>query len=82
MPYFVAAQPAGQSWTLSNPAVGSTGTVTASIASLASGATATFTITVRLPSTSGRVTNTVTVSSGVFDPNAANNTATQTTTVV
>ena len=80
--FVAAAQPAGQSWTLSNPAVGSTGTVTASIASLASGATATFTITVRLPSTSGRVTNTVTVSSGVFDPNAANNTATQTTTVV
>src|SRR5207245_1602914 len=74
--------PAG--WTCTTPAVGSTGTVSCTTASLASGATATFTIVVQVsPSTPDGTTisNTATVTSTTSDPNLLNNTATATTTV-
>src|SRR5438128_2741717 len=73
--------PAG--WTCTTPAVGSTGTVSCTAASLASGATATFTIVVQVSSiASGTISNTATVNSAsTSDPNTANNSATATTTV-
>ena len=57
-----------------------TTTVTCSLGDLASGASATVTIVVR-PSEAGTLSNTATVSGGQPDPNDANNTATQDTTV-
>jgi uncharacterized repeat protein (TIGR01451 family) len=68
--------PAG--WTPSTPAAGSTGTVTATTPTLASGASALFTLVVNLK-TNTLITNTATVSSSTSDPNAANNSATETT---
>ena len=57
-----------------------TTTVTCALGDLASGASATVTIVVR-PSEAGTLSNTATVSGGQPDPNDANNTATQDTTV-
>ena len=74
------AAPAG--WTCTAPAPGGTGPVTCTTATLAAGATANFSLVVRscgetpCPTT---VTNTATVASFAFDPNAANNTAVATT---
>jgi uncharacterized repeat protein (TIGR01451 family) len=81
---FVSATgPAG--WTVSTPAVGATGTVSATRATLASGSGAqTFTVTVLVGAgtASGTVlSNTATVSTTTTDPTAANNTATATATV-
>jgi uncharacterized repeat protein (TIGR01451 family) len=73
------AAPAGFSCT--NPAIGGTGTITCTIASLANGATASFTIVVNVTATSGSIVNTVTGSSDAFDPNLTNNSATATTTI-
>ncbi len=69
---------AAAGWECTTPAVGETGTVTCSVASLANGESATFTLTV-VPtvSASARIANTVTVVSDVRDPNPEpNNTAT------
>ena len=63
------------------PAVGGTGTITCSIASMANGATASFTIVVNVTATSGSIVNTVTGSSDAFDPNLTNNSATATTAI-
>ena len=65
---------------LITPPVGSTGTVTANLGALGTGATATVTITVTGTS-SGVQTNTATASGNESDPNAGNNTASQATTV-
>ncbi len=76
------AAPAG--WTTNTPAAGATGTVTATIGTLAAGSgPQTFTLVVRATGTAGgtTVTNTATVSSSA-DPTPANNTAAAATTVV
>ncbi len=70
-------------WSCATPAVGGTGAINCSIASLASGANAVFTLVVKAdPSLANGtvITNSATVSSTTPDPNGAN-TATATTTV-
>ena len=79
------AQTSGPTFTLTNPAVGGTGTISGTIATLASGTSATFTVVVLVsPSTpSGTtITNTANVTAATFDPNLANNSATVTTDVL
>jgi uncharacterized repeat protein (TIGR01451 family) len=74
--------PAG--WSCSTPAVGSAGTVTCTIASLASGATASFPLVVQVATTTApgtTITNSPTIASSTSDPNSANNTATTATIV-
>src|SRR5439155_6791268 len=73
--------PAG--WTCTTPAVGGTGTVHCSTASLAASATASFTLVVKVPGSAAGTTlsNTATTSSATADPNAANNSATVSTPV-
>jgi uncharacterized repeat protein (TIGR01451 family) len=73
--------PAG--WSCSVPAVGSSGTVTCSVASLANAANDVFTLVtaVAFSAAGSTQTNTATVSSATFDPNSANNSATSTTAV-
>jgi uncharacterized repeat protein (TIGR01451 family) len=74
--------PAG--WVVTLPAVGQTGTVTASLPSLGPKATASFTLTVQAstkPSASS-TTNTATISTASPDPTLADNTATVTTTLL
>jgi uncharacterized repeat protein (TIGR01451 family) len=73
------AAPAGFNCT--TPAVGGTGTITCTTASMANGATASFTIVVNVTATSGAIVNTVTGSSDAFDVNLTNNTAIATTTI-
>lgn len=65
---------------LVTPPVGSTGTVTANIGTLAPNATATVTVTVKAAA-AGVQSDTATVSSNEADSNTANNTSTQATTV-
>ncbi|MDD2358181.1 MAG: hypothetical protein PHX13_09760, partial [Thiovulaceae bacterium] len=68
----------GTGWSCSQ----SSGTVTCTNSSLASGASSNVTITLTSPSTAGTITNTATVTSAVTDPTPANNTnITQSTTV-
>jgi uncharacterized repeat protein (TIGR01451 family) len=57
------------------------GTITCTLASLASGASASATVVMQTIAL-GTVTNTVNVTSSTTDPNAANNSATATTTVI
>jgi uncharacterized repeat protein (TIGR01451 family) len=73
------AAPAG--WSCATPAVGGTGTINCSIASLANGATASFTVVVNVTAVSGSISNTVNGSSDASDPTLANNAATATTTI-
>jgi uncharacterized repeat protein (TIGR01451 family) len=75
--------PSGLSARSSSASQGScsgTTTVTCAIGDLASGASATVTIVVR-PSSAGTLSNTATVTGNQPDPNSANNSATQETTV-
>ncbi|HYC90856.1 MAG TPA: endonuclease/exonuclease/phosphatase family protein [Thermoanaerobaculia bacterium] len=75
------SQPGG--WTCTTPAIGANGTVSCSIASLGVGSAA-FNITVAVNAglASGTVlSNTATVTSTTSDPNGANNSDTETTTV-
>lgn len=78
-----ATAPAG--WTLATPAVGATGTVTATRATLANGSGAqSFTIVVLVPAgvaSETSLSNTATVSTATTDPTAANNSATARATV-
>jgi uncharacterized repeat protein (TIGR01451 family) len=74
------AAPAGFSCT--TPAVGGTGTITCSTASMANGATASFSVVVNVTAVSGSITNTVAGSSDAFDPVTTNNSATATTVVL
>jgi uncharacterized repeat protein (TIGR01451 family) len=78
-------QTAGPAFTLTNPAVGSGGTIDGTIASLASGASATFTVVAQVPSstTSGTsIVDVANVSTVTQDPSLANNTATVTKSVL
>lgn len=74
------AQNTGPSATLTTPAVGGTGTVTATWVTLANAASASFTLTVNVSAGfSGDLLNTATITaSGSFDPNTANNSSTAT----
>src|SRR5262245_28379627 len=74
----------GPAFTLTTPPVGGTGTIAATIGGFSAGATATFILVVNVNSGTANgtiLTNTATVSSGSSDPNAANNSDTETTTV-
>jgi len=76
------AAPAG--WTATTPAVGATGTVTSTSSLMTPGASAVFTLVVQVnagAAVGSVITNTATISSGTADPNAANNSATATTTI-
>jgi len=73
------AAPAG--WSCTNPAIGGTGSINCSIASLANAGSASFTVVVNVTAVSGTVTNTITGSSDASDTVQANNSATATTTV-
>ena len=78
------AQTSGPTFTLTNPAVGGTGTITGTIGTLALGTSATFTVVVLVsPSTPAgtNVTNTADVAAATPDPNLANNSSTVTTAV-
>ncbi len=78
------AQTSGPTFTLTNPAVGGTGTITGTIGTLALGASASFTVVVLVtPSTpTGTIiSNTANVTAATFDPNLANNSQTVTTNV-
>jgi uncharacterized repeat protein (TIGR01451 family) len=71
-------------WSCSKPAVGATGTVSCTIASLAAGASASFTLVVKVNAGTPNTTviaNTTTVTASSTDPSTANNTATATTTI-
>jgi uncharacterized repeat protein (TIGR01451 family) len=82
---FVSAmQSSGPAFTLTTPAVGGTGTVTATTATLAAGQTATFSLVVNVnedtpPTTT--IFNTADVSSATADPNTGNNGATAATDI-
>ena len=78
------SQTSGPTFTLTNPAVGGTGTITDTIGTLAFGALASFTVVVLVaPNTpSGAViSNTASVAGATFDPNLASNAQTATTDV-
>jgi uncharacterized repeat protein (TIGR01451 family) len=72
-------------WTFTPPAVGGTGTITATRATLAPGAPSTLTLIVRADnslSTGTTITNTASVATTTTESNPNNNTDTETTTVV
>jgi len=71
--------PAG--WSCTTPAVGGTGSINCSIASLANAGSASFTVVVNVTAVSGSVSNTINGSSDASDTAQANNSATATTTV-
>jgi uncharacterized repeat protein (TIGR01451 family) len=74
-------QTTGPAFTCMNPSVGSGGTVSCSIATLANGASASFTIVNKVGSTVANgtmITNSATGSSTTADPNPNNNTGTST----
>ena len=76
------SSPAG--WSCSKPAVGGTGTINCTATTLASGGSAVFTIVDKVNWCAGNGTligSTATVSSGVSDPNGANNSAAASTGV-
>jgi uncharacterized repeat protein (TIGR01451 family) len=73
------AAPGG--WSCTTPAIGGTGIINCSIASLANAGTASFTVIVNVTAVSGSVTNTVSGSSDASDPVPANNNVTATTVV-
>jgi uncharacterized repeat protein (TIGR01451 family) len=77
-------QVSGPAFTLTTPAVGATGTVTATTGTLAAGGSAVFTLVVNVnPATASGTTisNTATATSTTSDPVPGNNSATATTTV-
>jgi len=78
---FLAATPS--QGTCTNPQIGTTGTVTCNLGSLANGASATVIITVQVTAFAGLIIkNTATVSSAdTFDPNTTNNSSSFFTTV-
>ena len=59
--------------TCSGPPVGTNGTVTATLGTIASGGSATFMIVVNVTAQNGTLHNTATGSSATFDPNPGNN---------
>jgi uncharacterized repeat protein (TIGR01451 family) len=76
-------QTGGPSFTCTNPAVGGTGAVSCSIATLTSGTTATFDIVAKSAAATpaGPSNNTATVSTTTPDPNSGNNSSTAVTQV-
>jgi large repetitive protein len=77
-------QNTGPAFSLTTPAQGGTGTVTATSPTLAAGATAIFTLVVSVNANvpqGGTITNTVSATSTTTDPTPANNTDTETTAV-
>lgn len=81
MTFASLTQTAGPLFSCTTPAVGGTGAVTCTLATLTSAATASFTLVVNAPSTAGPVTNTATVTSSTTDTIIGNNTAVETVTV-
>ncbi len=82
---FASIAQSGTAWTCSTPAVGSTGTISCTLASFASGASTTFTVVMNIPAgdAAGTVlTNSASASSSTTDPNPNNNSATVSTVVV
>jgi uncharacterized repeat protein (TIGR01451 family) len=76
------SQTTGPAFACATPAVGGTGTITCTIASLAAGGSATFSIVVNVPAgATGQITNTATVSTSTSDPNSANNSSTVATAI-
>jgi uncharacterized repeat protein (TIGR01451 family) len=82
---FVSAmQTSGPAFTLTTPPVGGTGSLSATVATLAAGASAAFTFVVNVDLATADATllsNTATVTSTTTDPNSANNSDTETTAV-
>lgn len=82
---FVSAnQTTGPTFLCNTPAVGATGTITCTIATLAPDASATFTFVMNVPSSTAdgfSIANTADVSTTTADPNSGNNTSTTTATV-
>jgi uncharacterized repeat protein (TIGR01451 family) len=79
------AQTSGPTFTLTNPAVGGTGTISGTISLLASEASASFTVVVMVPLNTlngTTITNTANVTSITSDPDLANNSQTVTTNVL
>jgi uncharacterized repeat protein (TIGR01451 family) len=70
-------QTSGPAFACTTPAVGASGTITCTIATLAPGAAAAFDFTFTIaPTTTGSIANTATVSTTTPDPNPANDSAT------
>jgi uncharacterized repeat protein (TIGR01451 family) len=70
-------QTAGPTFACVTPAVGATGNITCTIATLAPGASATFSIVVNIPlGAAGQITSTASVTATTPDPNPANNAST------
>jgi uncharacterized repeat protein (TIGR01451 family) len=79
-----ASQTSGPTFTLSSPAVGGTGTFTATADTLSTGATAVFQLVVRVNASTPQgttITNTATATTTTADSNAANNSDVETTAV-
>jgi len=75
-------QTTGSSFTCNTPGPGGTGTITCSIATLASGASATFSLVLNVSATAtGTLANTAGVSATTADPASGNNNSTASTTV-
>jgi uncharacterized repeat protein (TIGR01451 family) len=75
-------QNSGPTATITTPAIGASGTVTAELATLANAASATFTLTVNVAAPfTGDIDNTATVSSDTDDPDQTDNSATARTQV-
>lgn len=72
--------PAGYSCT--TPAVGASGAITCTTASLTSGASGVFTVVVNVIATSGTVSNTITADAVTYDPDASDDSATAGTTII
>ena len=80
--FVAASQIAGPAFTCTTPAVGATGTITCTIATLANGASATFNIVVGISSTTtGQITNTASVTAASPDPVAGNGSSTVTSSI-
>ena len=78
-------QNTGPSFSLTTPAVGGTGTVTSTLATLPAGGSATFTLVLAVAASApggSSLANTATVSSVTPDANAGNNSSTSTATVL
>jgi uncharacterized repeat protein (TIGR01451 family) len=73
-----------QAWSCSTPAVGGTGAISCTLASLAAGQSSVLILRVRVNAGTAvgtTISNTATVTNAVADPNAVNNSATTTTAV-
>ncbi|HYK00647.1 MAG TPA: hypothetical protein VE974_02760 [Thermoanaerobaculia bacterium] len=80
---FVSAeQTSGSGFTCTTPAIGATGTITCSIATLTATSSATFSFVVHIaPDATGTLENTASVSSSTLDPSPANSSGSTSTAV-